>query len=249
MFGIPADTALAWANIISLSGLAIAAAGAFAAYQLSGRINAAHGLELQQVKSEARTEIENAASQVRTRTAQLVEVNESLQLDLQSEKDARKALSAQLQRRDMTDDQMAKFVATIKGKVRQINLFTVADREASKFGLTILDALREADVAVTWYRLRSVPPYVQGIVDSGVTIYAYPAEGKSDERVTRVLAQAFTALDVQPNLLIPSKPLWDLPSPSLIIAPRSPKFVRPSQDPIPSATKSAALSDLFSHAE
>src|SRR4029453_8560709 len=51
MFGIPADTALAWANIIALSGLAMAAAGAFTAYQLSGRINAAHGLELQQVKS------------------------------------------------------------------------------------------------------------------------------------------------------------------------------------------------------
>jgi hypothetical protein len=249
MFGIPADMALAWANIISLSGLAIAAAGAVAAYQLSARIGADHRVELQLVKSEARTQLENAATRANALTAQLVEVNENLQLELQSEKDARKTLSAQLQRRDMTDEQMVKFVATIKGKVRQINLLTVADRETTTLGLTILDALREANVEVTWYRLRSAPPLGQDIADSGVTIYECPDEGKHDESIARILAQAFTALDVRPTLRITAKPLWDLPSPSLIIAPRTPTFIRPSQDPIPSATKSAALSDLFSHTE
>ena len=249
MFGIPTDTALAWANIISLSGLAIAAAGAVVAYQLSARIGADHRVELQQVKSEARTQIENAATRANAFTAQLVEINENLQLELQSEKDARKALSAQLQRRDMTDEQMVKFVATIKGRVRKINLLTVTDREATTFGLTILDALREANVDVSWYRLRSAPPLGQDIGDSGMTIYECSDEEKHEESIARILVQAFTALGVRPSLLITAKPLWDLPSPSLIIAPRSPKFVRPSQDPIPSATKSAELSDLFSHAE
>jgi hypothetical protein len=248
MFAIPADTALAWANVISLSGLAIAVAGAVVAYQLSARMNAAHSLELQQVKSEARTQIEIAATQANTRTAQLVDVNENLQLELQSEKDARKALSTQLQRRDVAGEQMAKFVDTIKGKVRQINLFTVRDHEASIFGLTILDALHEADVSVTWYRVRASSMLPPGIPNYGVTIYEHPG-GERDESVGRTLAKAFAEIDVQSNLIISARPLQEFPSPSLIIAPRTPKFVRPSRDPIPSATTSAALSDLFSHTE
>jgi hypothetical protein len=246
MFGIPADTALAWANVISLSGLVIAAAGAFVAYQLAARMNAGHSLELQQVQSEARTQIEIVAAQANTRTAGLVKANEELQLELQSERKARKAMSAQT--RDITNEQMAKFVDTVKGKVRQINLFTAPDREASIFGITILDALQKADVSVTWHRMQSLPTFGRGIADNGVTIYEYPAEEK-DESVGRTLAKAFTALDVQPNLLIPTQPLWDLPSPSLIIAPTPPEFLRAPNGPIPSATKSAVLSDLLSHAE
>jgi hypothetical protein len=219
------------------------------AYQLSARIGADHRVQLQQVKSEARTQIENAATRANALTVQLVEVNENLQLELQSEKDARKTLSAQLQRRDLTDEQMIKFVATIKGKIRQINLLTVADRETTTFGLTILDALREANVDVTWHRLRSAPPLGQDVDDSGVTIYECADEGKHDESNARILAQAFTALEVRPSLLITAKPLWGLPSPSLIIAPRTPTFIPSSQDPIPLATKSAALSDLFSPTE
>ena len=247
MFGIPPDTALAWANIISLSGLVIAVAGAAAAFQLSARISAAHKLELQQVKSDAQTQIENAAVQANARNAQLVQVNESLQLELQDEKLARSALAKQNQKNDLTDEQMAKFTDAIKGKIQQITLFTVADREASYFGISILDALREANVDVTWYRIKSGPIFGEGISDSGVTIYEYPADGKDDGSVARILAQAFTALDVRPDVLIPAKPLSDFPSPSLIIAPRVPKFMRSSQDPIRSATKPAVLSDLFSH--
>jgi hypothetical protein len=244
MFWIPADTALAWANVISLSGLAIAAAGAIVAYQLAARMNAAHSLELQQVQSEARTQIEIVAAEAHTHTAGLVKANEELQLELQSEREARKSA----QTRDITDEQMAKFVDTVKGKVRQINVFTAPDREASIFGITILEALQKADVSVTWYRTQSLPAFARGIADNSVTIYEYPAEEK-DESAGRTLVKAFLAMGVEPNLLIPAQPLWDFPSPSLIIAPRRPEFLRASQDPIPSATKSAALSDLLGQAE
>jgi hypothetical protein len=246
MFGIPADTAFAWANVISLSGLVIAAAGAIVAYQLAARMNAAHSFELQQVQSEARTQIEIVATEAHTRTAGLVKANEELQLELQSEREARKTMSAQT--RDITDEQMARFVDMVKGKVRQINVFTAPDREASIFGVTILDALQKADVSVTWYRTQSLPTFARGIADNGVTIYEYPAEER-DESVGRTLVKAFTAMGVQPNLLIPAQPLWDFPSPSLIIAPRPPEFLRASKDPLPSVTKSAALSDLLSQAE
>jgi hypothetical protein len=100
---------------------------------------------------------------------------------------------------------------------------------------------------VTLYRTQSLPTFARGIADNGVTIYEYPAVEK-DESVGRTLVEAFTAMGVQPNLLIPAQPLWDFPSPSLIIAPRPPEFLRASKDPIP-ATKSAALSDLLSEAE
>jgi hypothetical protein len=248
MFGIPADTALVWANVISLSGLAISAAGAILAYQLAAQMNAAHSLELQQVQSEARTQIEIVADQANTRTAGLAKANEELQLEVQSEREARKTMSARFQTRDITDEQMAKFVEMVKGKVPQINLFTVPDREASIFAITIMDALHKADVSVTWYRIQSLPKFGQGIADNGVTIYEYPG-GEKDESVGRTLAKAFTAMDVQPNLLIPARPLWDFPSPSLFIAPRPPEFLPASKDPISSATKSAALSDFLSHAE
>jgi hypothetical protein len=246
MFGIPADTALAWANVISLSGLAIAAAGAIVAHQLAARMNAAHSLELLQVQSEARTQIEFVAAEAHTRTTGLKEANEELQLELQSEREARKKLSKQT--RDITDEQMAKFVDTVKGKVRTINVFTAPDREASIFGIAILDALQKADVSVTWYRTQSLPTFARGIADNGVTIYEYPAEER-DESTGRTLVKAFTAMGVQPNLLIPAQPLWDFPSPSLFIAPRPPQFLRASNNPLPSATKSAALSDLLTQAE
>jgi hypothetical protein len=246
MFGIPGDTALAWANVILLSGLAIAAAGAIVAYQLGARMNAAYSLELQQVQSEAQTQIEILLAEVNTRTAGLVKVNEELQLGLQSERETRKAMVAQT--RDITNEQMAKFVNVVKGKVRQINLFIAPNREASILGITILDALQKADVSVTWYRMKALPRVGQGIADSGVTIYEYPAAEK-DESVGRTLAKALTAMDMQPNLLIPAQPLWEFPSPSLIIAPRPPEFLRASKDPIPSATKSAVLPDFLSHAE
>jgi hypothetical protein len=83
-----------------------------------------------------------AKTRAATRTAGLEKANEELRLELQSEKEARLAMSARS--RDITDEQMAKFVDTVKGKVRQINLFTAPDREASIFGITILDALQKA---------------------------------------------------------------------------------------------------------
>ena len=79
-----------------------------------------------------------------------------------------------------------------QGKVRQINLFTAPDREASIFGITILDALQKADVSVTLYRAQSLPTFAQGIADNGVTIYEYPAEEKN-ESVGRTLGSGLIA--------------------------------------------------------
>jgi len=246
MFGFPAYTMLAWANVISLSGLAIAAAGAIMAYQLSARMNAAHSLEVEQAQTAARNQIEVAVAQANARIADLVRAQEDLQLALHTEKEARNEISVRSQARDLTSEQMAKFVGAIRGQVRQINLFTVPDRGGSIFGLMILDALREADVSVTWYRMPSLPSFGQGIDNSGVTIYEYAA-GERDQSVGRTLAKAFTVIDVRPNLLVPAQPLSYLPSPSLIIAPRPPEFLRPSQAPIRPSPSSTIPANLLSY--
>src|SRR5262249_26469749 len=89
---------------------------------------------------------------------ELLRANTELQQELQEEQDARKAMPEQLQPRDMTKEEVAKFVETIKGKVSRLSLFTVADPEATIFGITVLDSLRKADVSVTWFRMHPSPP-------------------------------------------------------------------------------------------
>ena len=248
MFGIPIDMAAAWASVIS--GWVLAVAGTIVVYQLTARTNAANVRELEQFQSEARAEIENAraeAAQESARNAELAKSNAQFQRELQLEKDARLAMREQFQPRDMTKEQLARFVETVKGKVGQLSLFTVPDPEASAFGVTVLDALRKAGVSVNWYRMPSTTP-IQGAASTGVIIYEYPQKG--DECAGRTLLNAFTDIDVQSNLLNPAQPLQGVPSPSLIIALKPPKFLRPSDDPIPSDIKAQnQLSDLLSRAE
>lgn len=251
MSGIPADMLFAWVNVISLSALGIAAAGTIATYHLSARMNAAKDRELQQVQSEARTQVETAradAAEASARTAELVKANTELQLELQTEKDARIAMPEQFQPRDMTKEQIAKFVETIKGKVPQLSLFTVPDPEASVFGITVLDALRKADVPVAWYRMQSSVTPIQGVATSGVIIYEYPRGG--DECAGRTLLKAFTDMNMQSSLLSPVRPLPGVPSPSLIIALKPPEFLRPADYPVPSDTETDNLPrNLLSHAD
>ena len=251
MFGIPLDTLVVWANVISLSGLGIAMAGTIVAYHLSARMNGASVRELQQVQSEARSQIENARAQAAresARNAELTRANAQFQLDLQLEKDARLAVSEQFQPRDMTKDQLARFIESVKGKIVQLNLLTVPDPEASAFGVTVLDALRKAGVSVNWYRMQSATP-VEGAASTGVIVYEYPQGG--DESAGRTLLKAFTEMNMQSSLLAPVQPLHGVPSPSLIIALKPPEFLRPSDHPIPPDIKphNDALSDLLSRAE
>jgi hypothetical protein len=251
MFGIPIETLVTWANVISLSSLAITVVGTIVAFQLSARMNAANIRELHQVQSEASAQIETsraATARASARTAQLVRVAAELQLELQSEKQARTALSAQLQTRDMTKEQMAKFVESIKGKIRQLSLFIVPDREASIFGITVLDALRRAGVFVTWQRMQSPAHLSPDVADTGVIIYECPGGG-GDECAGRTLLKAFSAIDVQSRLLNSAQPLQGFPSPSLVIALKPPGFLRAADEPIPSDVKATGSSDLPRHAD
>jgi hypothetical protein len=235
MLGFPIDTLFAWANALLLTGLATTAAAAILVHQLSARMDAARKLELQQTQSEARIQIETsraAAARSSARIALLVRTASELQLELASERSARMAMSAQLQTRDMTKEQMARFIEMIKGKVRQVSLFIVPDREASLFGITVLDALRKAGVFVTWQRMESLAN-LDPIADTGVTVYECP-KGGEEGCVGPILLKAFSAIDVQSKLLHPGQPLQSLPSPSVVISHRPTEFLRASDGPLPS---------------
>ena len=122
MSGISADTLFIWINVIFLSVLVMAAAGTIATYLLSARMYAAKDRELQQVQIEAaRTD----ATQASARTAEPAKANTELQLELQEKKNARITVAEQSQPRDMTKEEMAKFVETIKDKGSQLNLIIV----------------------------------------------------------------------------------------------------------------------------
>ena len=237
VFGFPIDTLFAWANVLLLTCLATTAGAAVLVHQLSARMDAARRLELQQTQS-ARIYIETSRTAVArssARIAQLVRTATELQLELESEKNARMAMSAQLQTRDMTKEQMAKFVEMVKGKVRQLSLFIVPDREAAFFGTTVLDALRKAGVFVTWQRMEALASINPDVADIGVTIYECP-RGSEEGCAGRTLLKAFSAIDVQSKLLNPAQPLQGLPSPSVIISFKPAGFLRASE-PIPSDVK------------
>ena len=248
MFGFPVDTLLTWANALLLTGLATTAGAAILVHQLSARMDATRRLELQQAQSEARIQIETsraAAAKASERLARLVRTAAELQLELQSEKNARMAMSVQLRTRDMTKEEMAKFIDMIKGKVRQLSLFMVPDREASIFGVSVIDALRKAGVFVTWRRMESLGSISPAIADTGVTIYECP--GRDEEGCAgRTLLKAFSAIDVQSKLLNPAQPLQGLPSPSVVIARKPAEFLRASGEPIPSDVKATGSSQTES---
>jgi hypothetical protein len=240
MFGIPLDALLGWANVVYLCAIGIAAAGAISIYQLSARMNAAKDRELQQFQIEARIQIETAKRDAATANAHATEIlkaNTDLQLELEREKDARTAMLEQLQPRDMTQEQTAAFVETIKGKVSHVNLFTVPDPEATTYGITILDALRRANVVVNWYRTQSVAITTEGVSSTGVTVYENPAGGA--DGAGRTLMKAFTDMDAESHLL--TQPLQGIPSPALFVARKPLKFLRAPDRLIPPETETHQL--------
>jgi hypothetical protein len=242
MFGVSADTLFSWANVVYLGAVAVAAVASFAIYQLSARIGADKDRELQKFQSEARVQIEDAqakAAQAEARAAELLKSNTELQIELQHEQSARSAMLVQLQPRDMTRDQMDQFVASIRGKVTELHVFTIPDPEAAVYGFTVLEALQRAGVAVSWYRLSSSVIPVEGVASTGMTIYEYPATGEGG--AGHALMEAFYPLAALStpgrHLEVPCTSTMDhdatlplaakcrIPSPALFIALKPPAFL------------------------
>ena len=90
------------------------------------------------------------------------------------ERRARTAMLLQLQPRDFTKKQMDDFVASIKGKVTDLNVFTLPDPEAAQYGFEVIEGLQRAGVKVAWYPTTSPYFLIPGIDSSGLTIYESP---------------------------------------------------------------------------
>jgi hypothetical protein len=80
----------------------------------------------------------------------------------------------QLRPRGFTKEQFDAFASFVKGKIKELIVYTLTDDEASRFGFAIMDALQKADVKVYWVR-PTVPTdlfMVMGIPTTGVILYA-----------------------------------------------------------------------------
>lgn len=128
----------------------------------------------------------------------------------------------QLRPRGFTKEQFDAFVSTIKGKIKELTVYTLTDDEASRFGFTIMEALQKADV-----KLYLAPPtvptglsMVRGIPTTGVILYI-PQVGDDPEK--RKLVETF--LDAARNgeipdalVISPETPIPGVPVPSLFVA-------------------------------
>jgi hypothetical protein len=142
---------------------------------------------------------------------------------------ARTAMLLQLQPRDFTKKQMDDFGASIKGKVTDLNVFTLPDPEALAYGFKVMEGLQRAQVKVDWYPMHSSYFLISGIDSSGLTTYESPGrkEGIS-------LMEAFMNAGQDASRLIPERPtdldkpglisLSSVPRPALFIGLKQPAF-------------------------
>lgn len=148
-------------------------------------------------------------------------------------KNARTAMLLQLQPRDFTKEQMDAFIASIKGKVTDLNVFTLPDPEAAMYGHEVIDGLQRAGVKVAWYPTTSPYFLVPGVSSSGLTVYESP-----NRHVGEALMDGFLKAG-QPSMawFTPERPsdqdkrrgpgvipLSSIPSPALFIALKQPAF-------------------------
>lgn len=159
---------------------------------------------------------------------QIADANERAE----KEAKARVAMLAELKWRDFTNEQMDTFVATVKGTITELNVFTLPDPEAARFGFTVMHGLQEAGVKVHWYRVNAPYFFIPGISSTGLTLYESP-----NKEATKVLSEAFVRVGQATMRLMPenpadqdkrlpagSIPLSSIPSPTLFIALKQPAF-------------------------
>lgn len=147
------------------------------------------------------------------------------------EQRARAAMLAQLQPRGFSKEQMEDFVASIRGKVPEMNVFTLTDPEASQFGFTVMIGLQRAGVRVSWYPTASPYFLIPGVSTTGLTIWDDPTK-----RVGGTLSDAFLKAGQLSVGIFPDRPAGQdrpgvvspstIPLPALFIALKQPAFVR-----------------------
>jgi hypothetical protein len=176
--------------------------------------------EAQQAQLASDTAKAYAAAEVaKENAAALTKANTELQLQVEKERNARTAMLMQLQPRDFSAQQMEAFVAELKGKVKELHVFTIVDNEAAMYGSMIMDGLKRADVVVHWHRVAGTLVMVGGVATTGVTIY--DREGSS---VWRPLMDAFVKAGHFAMMCPPSDESPEIPTPSLFVMLKPPPF-------------------------
>ncbi len=174
-------------------------------------------------------ELRKEASDARQKAAEANERAVLANERTEKERKARTAMLLQLQPRDFTKKQMDAFVASVKGKVTELNVFTLPDPEAAGYGFEVMEGLQRADVKVAWYPTTSPYFLIPGISSSGLTLYESPGR-----KVGIPLMEAFLKAGQSMAWFTPERPsdqdrpgvisLSSVPSPALFIALKQPAF-------------------------
>lgn len=133
----------------------------------------------------------------------------------------------QLKPRDFTTEQFDNLVSAIKGKVKQLTVYTLTDAEAARFGLALIDALQKSDVRVDWMRptVQTEVFMVEGVSGTGITLYVDNVrEDPQAKELVELMMAAFVKSGVMMRAFMPEKPLPGIPSPSLFVAKQQTPF-------------------------
>ena len=176
--------------------------------------------EAQQAQLASDTAKAYAAAEVaKENAAALTKANTELQLQVEKERSARTAMLMQLRPRDFSVEQMETFVTELKGKVKELHVFTIADSEAAMYGSIIIDGLKRAGVTVHWRRVTGTLVMVRGVATTGVTIYDMESGS-----AWRPLMDAFIKAGQSPMMCPPSDESPDIPTPALFVMLKQPPF-------------------------
>jgi hypothetical protein len=145
--------------------------------------------------------------------ADTLEANKKLEI----ERGARLALLKETEPRDINAEQIEKFVAKIKGMVTELNVYSIPDREAQRFGVVLTIALHKAGVKSEWKPLYT---FIPGAF-FGVLVYE-PKEELASKMMT-ALAES-TGLSI--GRYLPMEPSPDIPSPAVIVGWQEQPLVR-----------------------
>jgi hypothetical protein len=147
---------------------------------------------------------------------------ERIETEMQKIETARVAMLDQLKPRDLTAEQMDKFASTVRGKVREVAVFSLSDAETWLFAQALVAALQRGGVTA-----HLMPPQLGFLAGAGagtnvLTVYEHPPAG--DDGPGAALFKA--CCDVYASgFHTPSEASPDIPSPALFVGMKQPPFM------------------------
>jgi hypothetical protein len=145
--------------------------------------------------------------------------------ELEKEKTARLVILRQIGPREMTNEQTEKFSRAVKGKVKEIWVFTLTDAESNLYAYSIMEALRRGGVVVH-LMVPSLSEFkIEGISGLNLTIYDHGG-GDGRKGPGRDLLTAFGDSGVAAGLVPGKAQLPNVDGLALFVGLKQPAFLQ-----------------------